>query len=381
MQHRHAKLTLMLLGWLALISVALSDARREVWAQDLEPVTVDAMDARARWDSMSAEDQSRLRKRFERLQQLDESEREELRRRAHDLKRQEREILKRLSPASQERLTQQPPSKRRELIAEMVQAERRDRGERIESKLPEKTREWLHNSPPKERRNRLEMFRQKTRERISTRAVEGLAQALGYGPDEIKRLERLPLEERMKTVMNLRRKLDEQQLVEGGLLKDFSSATWQRLEALPPQEYFAEILRLKHEEGIQHLSRLNREERLIRQEERAKEHDLSRELRSCLRVSPAELVELSTLSHEERKLEINRRRRASLVETMRKFEVLSDDQLADFAVLPDDDLFSRARALANGWSKAKRKSEPGEAPGEVQEFAEPGPRSGSSSDE
>lgn len=372
MQISLAKFTFMLAGWLALFSAALFDARREVVGQDRSIESFDSADARTRWNSLSPEQQQRLRKRFEHLQSLSSQEREDLMHRATTLKREEERLLRRLSPEHRRRLKLQPEEKRRQLISEMVEAERRERGARIESKLPKKTREWLQNAPPEERSKRLERFRQQTRERISSRAVEGLAKALGFGSDEVKRLERLPLEDRMRTVMNLRRKLDARQRTEGGMLEDFTQEMWSELESLPPEEYFTEVLRMRHEGGLRNLSPQDREERQDRRE-------LTRELRQNLRVLPDDLVELSSLTHEERRAEVNRRRRARLMATMSKFEVLSKKELAALEKQPDEEFFKRAFALSNGWASVKLEaaasdsaeaSEAGE-PSESEEITEP----------
>ena len=231
------KFTLIFTGWLVLFGVALSGAEAGIWAQaassDASGV-LDSRDARARWNSLSPDEKTRLRKRFERLESMNESERAQLVARANKLKRQEERVLKSLSPEHRRRLTTQPPSKRKELLAEMVESERRERGVRIESKLPKKTRDWLRNSPPEERAKRLERFRELTRERISALAVEGLARSLGYGPEEVRRLEQLPIEDRTKTVMFLRRKLDTKERSVGGTLKAFTTEMWSELEALTP---------------------------------------------------------------------------------------------------------------------------------------------------
>lgn len=360
MQISITKFTLMLMGWLALFSVAVSDARQETLAfwdgSDVKTST----EARKRWESLSPEEQARLRKRFERLQSLDETERSELVKRGKKLEKQSARLLEELSPEHRERLMSVPKRKRQQLIAEMVEAQRRDRGERIEAMLPEKTRTWLLDAPPKERRKRLERFRQQTRERISSRAVEDLAKALGYGEEEVQRLERLPLADRMKTVMNLRRKLDEREHQAGSFLGGFTKEMWSELEALPPDEYFTRVFRMRHEGGLRHLSPFGREERQDRREARSRERDLSRDLRRNLRVSPEDLVNLSKLSPEDREQELIKRRRAGVMETLLKFEAIAEDQAESWKACSNEEFFRRARALANGWTGSGRKERGGE---------------------
>lgn len=356
-----AKFSLLLCGWLTLFAIASSDAPPELWAQNQHSQNGEELftpaEARERWDSLSSEQQERLRHRFVRLQSLDASERAELTRRAAVLKREEARLLKRLSPENRHRLREQPPAKRRELIEEIVEAERRERGARIEGMLPEKTRDWLRDCPPAERRKRLEHFRRITRERISARAVEDLAEALGYGEDEVRRLERLPIEERMKVVMVLWRKLDERERADGDLLREFTQEMWSDLEGLTADDYFVEVQRLRHEGGIRNLSPHGRAERQDRREARARERQLTSDLRRNLRIQPDELVDLSVLSHEDRRREINQRRRRRLVATLREHSALTEHELEGFASLPDEELFRRARLLADRW--AEREGEEG----------------------
>ena len=192
--------------------------------------------------------------------------------------------------------------------------------------------------------------------------MEGLARSLGYGPEEVRRLEQLPIEDRMKTVMFLRRKLDTKERSVGGTLKAFTTEMWSELEALTPEDYFNEVLRLRHEGGLKGYTPFNQEERrgLLDAKARDSDRELIREMRQSLKTRPEEFVDLSGLSQAERKGEIAKRRRQSLVRTIRRFEALAEDEIKALEELSDEEFFLRARTLANEWSgsdhRRKRKS-------------------------
>jgi hypothetical protein len=351
------RLGLLALGWSMLLGIVLPDAPRELRAQELPAISTPA-DARARWEALSVDEQARLRKRFERLQQLDEGERTELARRAKRWKAEEERVLRRLSQRDKLRLMQHPPQKRKQLIEEMVRSERRDEGHRIEAKLPRKTREWLVDAPPEQRRKRLEQFKNDTRERISARAVRELIAALGMGEKEIQRLEQLPIDERMSHVLRLRKQLTAQQLEADGLPSGFMPEQWEALGALPPEEYFHEILRLRHEGELRDLPPIGEAERRDPRPTR----ELARDLRRGLHVRPEELLELAHLGDEERSAEIDRRRRTRLLMVLRRHAALSETQIDALAHLGDRELFTRVRAFANGWSEEAAPPEPVQSP-------------------
>jgi hypothetical protein len=336
-------MALLLLGWLVLFSVARPDAGREVSAQGRQDAITTSADARARWDALSSEDKNRLQKRFQRLQELDEHQRADLSRRAERWRAEEERVLGRLSKRDRNRLMQYQPRKRRRLTEEMVRAERRDAGLRLESKLPAKTREWLATAPPEQRRKRLDQFKKDTREQISAVAAQELIEALGLGAKELKRLERLPLEERMSHVLRLRKDLATQQLAASGLPAGFTRERWDALEALAPDEYFIEILRLRREGLLGELPPMGREKQ--RKTDGSRGGGLTRALRRALHISSAEFLELADLSEAEREDKLALRRRDRVIAALRDHGSLPEDQIEALAEYPDSELFRRVRAV------------------------------------
>jgi len=351
-------LALALVAWLSLLGAFLPDAPPDVHAQTRGSVS-SSMDARARWESLSAEERTQVQRRFEQLQRMDSTERERLARRAERWKREEGRVLARLSERDQKRLMRHAPEKRQQLIAEMVRNEQRDAGLRLEAKLPAKTREWLANAPPEQRRKRLEQFRRQTREKISARAVEELVMALGMGEKEIARLERLPIEERMGHVLRLRKELMHKQVSEDGLPEGLTRDRWDALEALPPEEYFIEVLRLRREGLFADVRPVGTRER----PERARKSALSRDLRRALHIDPEELLGMGDLSHAERRSRIGALRRERVVSVLRRRDVLDEAQIERLGDLSDRELVSRVRAVVNEGGGPGRRPGGGRGPG------------------
>ncbi len=338
------KFGLYLCGWLTLIGLAVSDAPRDVRAGQSGTSTSSVdLSARARWERLSPEQQARIRMRYESLQKMTSDERAELDRRSNRLRKQRERLLRSLSEEERTRLMSQPAERREQLLNEMVEVARRDQGRRIEEKLPKHIREFLQTAPPEQRLKRLQQFKSDTREHISKRAVENLAAALGYGPAEIVRLERLPQEERMATVLRLRKQLTAQQLSADGLPPDFTRERWDALEALPPEEYFREVWSLRQRGELSEVPGLE----LSTRESRAEREQL-RELNKALHAKPRLYVEFSELSPKDRRIEIDRRRRDRVTELLDQSEMLNAEQLAALRELPDAQFFGRVRAMTEG---------------------------------
>ncbi len=351
-----AKLSLFFLGWLALFSVAQPDAVREVRAQDRTVSTDSLQSARTRWEALPPEEKDRVRRRYERLQKMDSGERENLEKRAQQAKRMEvlrNRVLARLSDEERKQLESQPPERQRELIQEFVHEERRTHGQRIESMLPESMRDWLRDASPKERRERLQRFKEDTRERLSRLAVEELAKALEFGPDEIRRLERLPLDKRVETVMKLGKELTTKQLTTEGLPADFGVERWQKLASLPPEKFIAEVWHLENNGVLQGRwigSRAGRER------QRGREHSLRKALVEARRIQPSDLLDLSELPQSERGRRTNLLRRERVLSAYRAHGGLDQQAMTELEELTDWRFFRRARELADTDSTKGRRT-------------------------
>ncbi len=342
MKNSLARLSLIIIGWLGMFAVALPDVWRDVWAQESAATPEQIESARARWNALTPQQKAQLKRRFEHLQKLDSHERTQLQKRGQRYRQMEKRALSRLSKQERERFNRLSEEQRQSVLADLVDDERKDKGRQIESKLPRSMREWMKNASPKERQAKLEAFKAETRGRISARAVEDFAKALGYGEPEIRRLERLPMGERMATVMRLRKKLTAKQLAEYGLPRGITQEHWDELEALPPEEYVREVWRLQNR-GI--LAGAIEPGKLPGSEPLHLGRELNRKVRHAMRLEPSELLELSDLPRAERRRRIANRRRVQAMSALRENEAFSAQRLDELDSLEDEALLEEIRSM------------------------------------
>lgn len=350
-----AKVGLILLGWLVMFSVGNSDSARTVFAQERVPVSDALESARARWSALPAEERERMRKRFERVQEMDSTQRKELEQRtAHLLKLQKR-VIDQLSDADRKRLMGQPVARRRELIAELVEQERRSDGQRIESKLPSRIRKWLREATPEQRRSRLREFKKEVRERISALAVEDLAKALGFTGAERKRLERLPLPKRVKTVLALRKQLTAQQIADGGLPADLSIERWKEIESMPPEKFVAEVMRLQNRGMLGDTRKIGSLASKLRA---PKAQKIMRSFRKAMNVTASDRLRLSELPLPQKRSRLNRLRRHQVADMLRQNSVAEQGELKRMERLDDEAFIQHARDLSESMARTERANKP-----------------------
>lgn len=333
------QLTVASLLWLAVLAVAAPEAAHSPLEERGVVFAQEGQSARERWEALSPEKRARIQARFERLKQMESEDRQQLEVRAQRLRRVERRVFRSMSDEDRARLLSLPPEKRSEILAELVEAELRNRGQRIEAQLPAEVRDWLAQASPEERRARLEQFKRDTRLRTSQAAVSEIAAALGYGEQEIQRFERLPIEERMQKVLQLQKRLTAEQLANVRLPRGLSAESWQELDALPPREYLAEILRLRSEGELGDALRRHPGRERARGEMR-------RRLRRELRVDPKDHLDLTELPPAERRAEIDHRRRVRIMRVLVQRRELNPKQLERLASLEDREFFRHLHRLA-----------------------------------
>ncbi len=343
MKNTCLKLTLYFLGWLALFGVAKTDAWRDVWAQERGATPEQIQAARERWDALSPVEQAQLRQRFESLQRLDSKKRKELEERTKRHGEIAQRVLDQLSDSDRQRLKRLSREQRRDVMSELIDQERRDKGRRIESKLPNSMRKRLKNATPEEREKRLDAFKAETRERISARAVDDLAKALGYGEAELRRLERLSIDERMATVIRLRKNLTAQEVKQHGLPKGLTQKRWDALKEKPPEKFLQEIRQLQNQ-GV--LSGVFDFETDRGQDSKRRGRYFARAVRRGLRVAPAELVGMSGLSNKERRVRTMKIRRTQVMAALSGSDLLAPEELTRLKALDDVELLMQAKTMA-----------------------------------
>ncbi|HIL50727.1 MAG TPA: hypothetical protein EYG30_00560 [Planctomycetes bacterium] len=344
----------LMICWLALLIGVVPRGEARLLAARGTLMAQSGDSSRERWDSMSDKQRERLRARFERLQAMETSERDALEERAKRLRKIERRVVASLSAENRTRLMSEPPEKRSQLLRELVEAEMRDRGQRVMGKLPSHVRDWMDTASPEELRKRLELFKRDSREKTSLEAVERVAQQLGFGPEEIARLQRLPIEERMQKVLELYQSLSKRQIKVSGLPQGITAQRWKELDQLSPRAYFAEIMALRAEAELGRPARKQEPVAGSRQELRQLGRDIAREMRP----RPTERLELRELSREDRHSELGRRSRERVMRLVHKRGGLSAQQIQVLKAMDTREFLRNARRIVKALDRGKQPSLP-----------------------
>jgi len=224
-----------LLAWTLLLGApsAADEPREAATAGQLAPETVAHGERASRFSRAVAvlreriagrppEERARLERHLQELETLSPQARERLLRRARALRDQEQ----RIDPPAEEKGAEEsapevrtPPAPPPEPKAEAEDREPRAEGRReqqrkrlreslrkagseLRERLPEELRQKLEKARPEQRRRLLERLYQH-RERYSQKAIEAMRQRYGLAPREVRRLEGLPLEQRLEALHEL----------------------------------------------------------------------------------------------------------------------------------------------------------------------------------
>jgi len=298
-----------------------------------------------RWNRLTDEERTRYRARFEEYRQKAPEERAVMKERAKHLGTMARRLHGTLSDAERARLAAMPAAKRREIMHEMLADEARDVGRRIRESLPPRLRDRFDGARPEDRVRFVTSVRKKLSKQMDI-VFERLGRELGVPQARIQRLKALPESKRQAEFLALLKQRLSRDLDAGGLPPGISQDAWQRLLELPPREFFDAILRLREsypEIGLPHggvpgPAPLDPETRRARAAMR----------RAMQSGSPAERLELSTLSREDRAAELSRRRRARVLDVIRSERFLSEEELRTLGGQPDATFFRDVRELVGG---------------------------------
>lgn len=216
-----------------------------VAAQKPAPQTPDGSSPpRARLEKLSPEERAKLRERFERLRELTPEQRAEMFKRLERLRVLERRAIERLGPDAREKLERMPPDIRRRVERGMLEQRMFERGRSIRDRLPEEVRAKLENASPEERRAILREFWSKERRDHEQRALEQLGRDLQLAPGEIERIQALPEQERFREVIELRRKVVQQK----GPPQWMDASQWSALQDLSTPEFFERLHELQRDQ-------------------------------------------------------------------------------------------------------------------------------------
>lgn len=165
------------------VTSALPRARTQ-----LEPRPVDELRLRLR--ARPAPERERLERHLSEFEGLTPAERAKLLQRARMLRERE-QALARIE-------AQARPAERQTHLRDEIRAQ----GGEVRRRLPEKLQKRLEQAGPEERRWLLERLAHE-RERISRDAIEAMRERLQLAPHEVRRLERLPVEARLRAMREL----------------------------------------------------------------------------------------------------------------------------------------------------------------------------------
>ncbi len=189
-------------GVLLLAGRGVADAPRpeqgEVVSTDAE-LPIERLRTRLR--ARPGEERARLEQHLHEFEELPAAARARLLERARALRAQERGVDESppCAPRTRgEELERVPTEQGRAQLRECL----RERGRAVRARMPAALRKRLEEAPPELRRAILERLSQR-RGQMSLRALGALRQRLGLGREEVRRLEGLPLAQRLQAVREL----------------------------------------------------------------------------------------------------------------------------------------------------------------------------------
>ncbi len=203
---------------------------------------------RRRWEKKSPEERELLRERFEELHALDPEKRREILERARRWKEHERAMEEEAPEDLRRELEVLSAPERERRWREHAIKSFRETGRNLRESLPPRLRRRLEEAPPEERRELLERFRNEYDAR-SREALRVLGERLDLAPERIRELEARPFEERLRTVLELRRELIERAVRLDGLPEGVDEGSWEHMRRLPHDAFFRKFRRWSPRKG------------------------------------------------------------------------------------------------------------------------------------
>jgi len=161
---------------------------------------------RQRWEQKTDAEREVLKQRFRELQELSPEDRRRLMERARRIEGIQKSLRATAPEALKKEIDALDPDRRERRWREHTFQRSRELGRHLRESMPAEFRRKLEAAPPEERQQLFEHFMRNSEE-LSRRAIHGMGRGLGLSRDEIRRLESLPLEERFRAVMKLRRQM------------------------------------------------------------------------------------------------------------------------------------------------------------------------------
>jgi hypothetical protein len=207
--------------------------------------------ARKRWERLSPDEKQHAREAYERYRSMSEEERREIVERARRLNETKDRVQRELTPEARTKLDGLAPARKREVLHDLVEREAREIGLRIRQQLPDVWRERLEKATPEERARFFEQFRRQQRVRLARYAIEQIGRSLQLPPEEVRRMQELPDDERAQALLELRKRLSEKEAREFGLPPGLTREEWEEWERLPAEDFFERVQRYRHMRVLQ----------------------------------------------------------------------------------------------------------------------------------
>ena len=295
---------------------------------------------RERWASFSEEEREELRQSLARLKQMTPEKRREVKAHAQRMREMSRRVYKSLSPENRERLNRLTKSKREEILLEMTLAETRDMARRLFAKLPREVQTRLKNSSEEDRLKALLELRQDMDRRIS-HSIQRMGAELGLAEEELHELEQLPPEKRRARFLKIVKRKVSRAVDRLPLPPKVSLERWREIQALPEDEFYLAILRLRRrfpDFGSPHAKV---------PAPRIPTDDVRAQLMGALQLEldPAERIKLSELTRSAREQDIQGRQRAAAMRVLERARTLTPKELEELKRTSDRGFFRRLRNI------------------------------------
>lgn len=297
--------------------------------------------ARARWERFTPAEKERARARYERFLAMSEEEREQLVESARRLRERADRVSSQLAEKESEKLAAMDPEKRHALVREIVADESRAVGARIRGQFPEEVLKRLENARPEDRARYFRQFRIRQRDRIARYAIGELGKRLQLEPEEIARMQALPGEQRCEAVLDLRKRLETQEVHASGLPPGITREQWDGWLALPPEEFFEVFQRY-------------RESRIFARAKQESARDSTQALHALYEASrphPEQILDLADLPPAERHAKVVAERRRRCIQALRDGRLLPQAELDALDGKSDAEVFGTVHRVL--WQSAK----------------------------
>jgi hypothetical protein len=268
---------------------------------------------REQWSRLDPAQRELLRRRYEEFRQMDEGQRREIVERWRRMRALQGRLDEALPEDVRRKLAELRPEERRAFLRRRLEESCAARGRALREKLPEPWRERLESADPQTRARMFQEYREKHRRESAARAIEHLGAELGLAPAEIERLESLPVEEQWTEVLELRRRQIREWVQREGLPAWVSAGEWAQWEALGARELIELWHARRRAAGAADPTRPPGDSG-GRERRRRGERGLPGWLHELLRPDPGWHAELSALDEPARRSEIERRLRQRVLD-------------------------------------------------------------------